>query len=162
MLGIAAAFGLITLMTALGATPSQSAYLSLNASGPYSDMREITGAETVSETLDSFIFLPLNLHRFPPPPVPTDLLLNSGFEEGYTDDTYNGTPMPGVLTPKHWITWWEDEPSSVMYPMHVPEVRPIPNEGIYYSPVPRIRSGYYAIQAWRTWGRYRAGFYQSG
>lgn len=108
----------------------------------------------------SFVFLPLTLHRYPLPPVPSDLLLNSGFEAGFTHDTYNGSWLYNVLTPKHWVSWWEDEPSSVLYPMHAPEVRPIPNEGIYYSPVPRIRSGYYSIQMMRTWGRYRAGFFQ--
>ena len=119
-----------------------------------------TATLTIVDDELSYVFLPLKLHRHPPPPVTTDLLLNSGFENGFTHDTFNGSWLHNILTPKDWITWWEDEPSSVQYPMHAPEVRPIPNEAIYVYPVPRIRSGHYAIQMFRTWGRYRAGFYQ--
>ena len=119
-----------------------------------------TTSLTIIDDELSYVFLPINLNHYPSPPVPSDLLLNSGFEEGFTHDTFDGSWLYNVLTPRHWISWWEDEPSSVQYPMHAPEVRPIPNEGIYYSPIPRIRSGYYAIQMFRTWGRYRAGFYQ--
>ncbi len=171
------AIGFIILLVSLDVIPSQSAAPYLNFPDPDDSVSEEVGLPisipdgavlglnqithvTIIDAEDSFQFLPFIIYLNPPQPIPTDLLLNSGFEDGFSHDTYNGSYLYNVLTPMNWVMWWEDEPSSVQYPMHVPEVRPIPNEAIYTWPVPRIRSGHYAIQMFRTWGRYRAGFYQ--
>ncbi|MDF1514391.1 MAG: hypothetical protein P1S60_11335 [Anaerolineae bacterium] len=143
-----------TLVTGLFALTFMSRAVGANKS------LEPTATLTIHDNESTYTYLPLNLHIVPPAPVPTDKLLNPGFEEGFTHDTFDGSWVYNILTPKDWVTWWEDEPSSVQYPMHSPEVRPIPNLGIYYSPIPRIHSGHYAIQMMRSWGRYRAGFYQ--
>ena len=92
-----------------------------------------------------------------PPPSPiTDTLRNPSFEEGYDHTTIYGED-PTILNPVGWATWWEHNPELGMYR---PEVRPIPNEWPYNSAPNRIHSGNWAMQIFRGWSVYRAGFLQ--
>ena len=101
------------------------------------------------------IYLPGVLNNYSPPPI-TDLLLNPDFEGDQTNQTIYGDD-PTIMTPEFWVTWWEENPDLNM---QRPEVRIIPNEWPYNGDPVRIHSGYKALQIFRGWSVYRAGFLQ--
>jgi len=101
-----------------------------------------------------YIYLPGVLNNYPSPI--TDLLLNPGFEGGQSNQTIYGDD-PTIMTPESWVTWWEENPDLNM---QRPEVRIIPNEWPYNGDPARTHSGYKAMQIFRGWSVYRAGFLQ--
>ncbi len=93
----------------------------------------------------------------------TDALLNPGFEGitesgGITHDTFNGEWYDNIMTPEGWVTWWEEGAGS---PLGRPEVMPIPFEGYFIVPVPRVRSGHWALKFFTFWRPHRGGVYQT-
>lgn len=96
-----------------------------------------------------------------PPPI-TDALLNPGFEGitepgGITHDTFDGSVWDNIMTPEGWVTWWEEETGG----RGRPEVMPIPFEGYFVTPVPRVRSGHWALKFFTFWRPHRGGVYQT-
>ncbi len=102
-----------------------------------------------------YAHLPLTYKNYTPPAL-TDRLLNPGFEGGSTHDTIYGEDST-IMTPESWITWWEENPDLNM---QRPETRVIPNKWPYNSDPIRIYSGEQALQIFRGWSVYRAGFLQ--
>lgn len=97
-------------------------------------------------------------------PVPspiTDALLNPGFEGiteagGITHDTFDGSEWDNIMTPEGWVTWWEETGGRGR-----PEVMPIPFTGYFVTPVPRVRSGDWALKFFTFWRPHRGGVYQT-
>ncbi|MBN1921095.1 MAG: DUF11 domain-containing protein [Anaerolineae bacterium] len=99
-------------------------------------------------------------------PLITNALLNPGFEGitqpgWYTYDTYNGSEWDNIMTPEGWVTWWEETMNEVGLQRGRPEVMPILFEGYFVTPVPRVRSGHWALKFFTFWRPHRGGLYQT-
>lgn len=98
------------------------------------------------------------------PPI-TDALLNPGFEGitspgGSTGDTFDGSFHVEMLTPEGWVAWWEEGP-GLDADLGIPELMPIEFVDPYITPVPRIRTGDWALKLFTFWRPHRAGLYQT-
>jgi len=91
---------------------------------------------------------------------PGNLLLNPGFEEGFSDrrDPYNpGGPIAGELSMANGWEIWYEKGSGIPGILHRPEYKPEDAARFGYR---RIHSGNFAQKFFSTYSTHNAGFFQ--